>query len=104
MEKTHSLEIAPMISSFPPDLAAFVQNEVALGKFPSEGALLEAAVRRYQQEELAAEDLRREIQLGLDEFERGEFTTYDKDSISELFERIKREGRAALAAEQNAKP
>ena len=93
-----------MLNSFPPDLAAFVQGEVALGKYPTENAVVEAAVRLLKEQEAHTEFLRREIQLGLDEIERGNFTTYTKDTLPELIDDIKREGRKRLAAEQSPVP
>jgi len=92
-----------MLNSFPPDLAAFVQSEVALGKYPTEDAVVEAAVRLLKEQEAHTEFLRREIQLGLDEIERGELTTYDQDTLPELIDEIKRQGRKRLEAEQSAR-
>jgi putative addiction module CopG family antidote len=91
-----------MSNAFPPDLAAFVQSEIALGKYPSEDALMIAAVRllREQEEEDAA--LRQDIQAAIDQMERGECTRYDARSAGTLVEEIKSEGRRLLAARQNS--
>ena len=41
----------------------------------------------------ALEGLRKEVQIGLDQFDRGEFTEYDEESLRKFFEDIKAEGR-----------
>lgn len=43
------------------------------------------------------EELRRKVQIGFDQIERGEYTTYDENSLGELFERVKARGRKRLA-------
>lgn len=89
------------IDSFPPELAAFVQGEVALGKYPSETAVMVAAVRLLREQEEQEEFLRREIQAGIDQMERGEFTTYDAASLGSFAEEIKAKGRRLLAARES---
>ena len=41
-------------------------------------------------------DLQREIAIGLEQLERGDYTTYDAASLSSLAEDISRRGRARL--------
>ncbi len=57
-----------MIFELPADLEQFVHESVAKGNFATEAALLAEAVRLLQQRE----DLRREVQAGIDELDRGE--------------------------------
>lgn len=50
---------------------------------------------QWRQERL--EELRREITIGVEQIERGEYTEYDEDGLKQLFERIKSEGRAVCS-------
>lgn len=89
-----------MTNTFPPDLTSFVQGAVETGKYPSENALVTAAVRLLKEQDEHEEWLRKEVQAGLDQLERGEYTDYDDSSLDDLFERIKSDGRKVLAARQ----
>src|SRR5437762_2647508 len=91
-----------MTNSFPPDLTTYVQGAVSTGKYPSEHALVTAAVRLLKAKDEHEEWLRKEVQAGLNQLERGEYTDYDNDSLDDLFERIKSDGRKLLAARQGA--
>jgi hypothetical protein len=43
------------------------------------------------------DDLRRQIRVGIDQLERGEYRDYDQRTLTELAERIKKNGRKRLA-------
>ena len=43
------------------------------------------------------EELRKEIAIGIEQLERGEYTTYDENSLDGLLEEIKTRGRQQLA-------
>lgn len=45
--------------------------------------------------ELKLERLRAEVQIGIDEIERGEFIELDEDGLQQLIDEIKTEGRRA---------
>ena len=76
----HSISI-----QLPTDLDQFVQAQVASGDFRSEQELLEAAVRllrdRAEQKMARLSDLKRELQIGIDQLERGETTAFDAEAI-----------------------
>ncbi|HEX3871206.1 MAG TPA: hypothetical protein VHV77_12260 [Pirellulales bacterium] len=57
-----------MSLGLPDDLAQFVHDAVSRGAYPTEGALLTEAVRLLRQRE----ELRRQVQAGIDELDRGE--------------------------------
>jgi hypothetical protein len=44
------------------------------------------------------EEFRREVQIGLDQLDRGEYTEYDDESLKEFFEQIKAEGRQSQSS------
>ncbi len=48
--------------------------------------------------EMRLEDLRKEIQIGIDQLERGESTGYTTETLHELFDDIKARGKAKLEA------
>ncbi|KAF3885875.1 MULTISPECIES: type II toxin-antitoxin system prevent-host-death family antitoxin [Nostocales] len=54
----------------------------------------------HVEEELRAlklEALRHEVEIGIEQLENGQYTEYDEDSLSTLFEDIKARGRKRLA-------
>jgi antitoxin ParD1/3/4 len=77
-----------------PELENLIQDKVASGLYTSEGEVIREALRLLKDRDelklLAVEDLRREIQKGLDQLDRGESVLLDA-------ERIKSEGRRRLA-------
>ena len=77
-----------------PEIEHWIQDKVASGLYTSESEVIREAIRLLKDRDelklLAVEDLRREIQRGLDQLDRGE-------SVSLDVERIKSEGRRRLA-------
>ena len=77
-----------------PELEHLIQDKVASGLYASESEVIRAALRLLKDRDdlklLAVEDLRREIQKGLDQLDRGESGLLDA-------EYIKAEGRRRLA-------
>lgn len=91
--------------SLTPELEKFIQRKVASKMYQTASEVVRQALRVLQREEeydkarLAA--LRQDIQVGLDQLERGEYIEIKNEQDREaLLERIKREGRARLAAKQ----
>ena len=60
------------------------------------------ALRVLEERQRETEYLRREMQIGLDDFDRGDYEVYNDDSLKEFFEQIKAEGRKELEKESNA--
>jgi len=87
--------------AIPSELLAFIESKVTSGEYGStEDVVVEALslLRRVSQtndDTLAA--LRHDVQIGIDQMERGEFIECDDESLRELFEDIKRRGRERLA-------
>jgi antitoxin ParD1/3/4 len=71
--------------SLPPDLEAFVNAKIAEGQYQSRAEMVQEALiflrERDRQRELRLQDLRKEIQVGLDQLQRGERTPLDIESI-----------------------
>jgi len=62
----------------------FVEELVARGAYPSATEVVHDALRLLRQGEHKLESLRREIQIGIDELERGEISQLDIDAIKIL--------------------
>ena len=79
--------------SLPPELAAFVEREVGFGDFSTASEVVRAALRLLRRErELRAERLavlRREVMLGVEQADRGDFSSR---SIEEIADAVRREG------------
>jgi antitoxin ParD1/3/4 len=71
--------------SLPPDLEEFVANQVASGAYSTQGEIVREALmllrERQRLRELRLLDLRKEIQLGLEQSERGETGPWDVEEI-----------------------
>lgn len=86
--------------SLTPELEQLVNDEINSGQYKSASEVVREGLRlvRLRREKLAA--LRREIQLGIDDIERGDYVEYT--SVEELFEDI--EARVAKRAAKKRTP
>ena len=55
---------------------------------------------RDELDRIRLEALRKEIAIGIEQIERGEYTEYDEGSLNEMFEQIKARGRQRLAEQK----
>lgn len=69
------------MTTLTPDLQQFLDQQVAAGKFASSDAAVAEAVRQMKNREEKLAWLRREIQIGIDELERGEGTPWDVEEL-----------------------
>lgn len=85
--------------SLTPELEAMVNEKVQSGLYNSASEVVRAALRLLKQQDdlhhTRLEELRREIQIGIDEADRGEARPID-------FKALKAEGRARRAATKAA--
>jgi antitoxin ParD1/3/4 len=80
-----------MTFSLPPELSAFVDQTVAAGKFASPEDVVAAGLRLLQERAPELEELRKKLQEGLDDFERGDYIELNGDAeisrfVAEVFE------------------
>src|SRR5436305_13612122 len=77
-----------------PEFERLIHEKVASGLYTSEDEVIREALRLHKDRDelrlLAVEDIRREVEKGLDQLDRGESVLLDP-------ERIKAEGRRRLA-------
>ena len=86
-----------MTVDIPAEFQPFVQAAINRGDFRDESEVVGEALRVLQAREQRLKELRREVQLGIDQLDRGEYSEYDERSLKEFFEQIKTEGRKSLA-------
>ncbi len=91
-----------MSSPLPPDLETFVRHEVAVGNYPRAEDVISDGLRLLRERKLY--ELRRDIDAGLAQIERGEgIELRDDDALREFFEDIKRRGRQRLQAKSSSR-
>jgi antitoxin ParD1/3/4 len=89
--------------SLTPQLEDFVKEKVKTGRYHSASEVVREALRMLEERDLRLADLRKEIAVGVEQLEHGEYTTYDQDTIGDFFEEIKKEGRKRLKAKSQSK-
>ncbi len=94
--------------SLTPEQVSFLERQVKSGRYISAEAAIREAVDLLEQNETDdlggwdIEELRRELQLGIDQLDRGEGIELDEFSLHELVEGVKARGRKRLAQENVA--
>lgn len=90
-----------MLATIPSELEAFIQSEIASGKYASADEAVSEAVRLLQERERDLETLRNEIEIGMSAYQRGEVTTIRTDADRQaLIDDVQRRGRERLQAAQ----
>lgn len=91
-----------MISkSLPPDLDKFVRDEVASGRFQSADDVVREGLRLLRERMQRADALRRDLDEGLEQLERGEgIEISDERAEERFFEEIKTRGAERLKRER----
>ena len=87
-----------------PEDEEFVCDLVRSGRYVVPEEVVREALHLLQNDEyvrkMRLEELNAKIQVGMDQFERGEYKTYTREELHEFFEDIKRRGREELASER----
>ena len=77
--------MSSMQDPLPIDLQQFVDHQIDSGKFASTREVIQEALKVFREfertRELKRDDLRAEIQLGLDELDNGKSESFDLESI-----------------------
>jgi antitoxin ParD1/3/4 len=86
-----------------PELENLINEKIKSGKYDSPGEVIREGLRLLKEQDelkrIRLEELRREVQKGIDEMREGRFTTYN--STEELAEEIIKEARAEYEARKN---
>jgi antitoxin ParD1/3/4 len=83
-----------------PQLEEIVRRMVESGGYDSPEDVIRQALELLDRRDKNLAWLRKEVQKGLDQLERGEYTVYDEQGLKDLAERVKARGRERLKAEQ----
>ena len=86
--------------SLNPQFEKLVKQKVQSGEYASESEVIQEALRLLEQRDKKLIELRSDIQIGLDQLERGEYTTYDEDGLKDLAKTIKSRNRKRLESER----
>lgn len=86
------------MSIYSPEVQNLVEEHLASGLYQSADELLITALRVLRERDERQEKLRRELQIGRDQIDRGEFAEYDEVSLRTLFDTIQAEGRQRYQA------
>ena len=82
-----------------PDLEALVHDELESGRFASPTEVIAEALRRLRMSRSEdRETLRREIQVGVEDLEKGAFRDFDEATLSKLAGDIETRGLRRLKA------
>jgi antitoxin ParD1/3/4 len=86
-----------MSPAIPAEFVPFVTRELASGKYGSEAEVVAAALRLLEERERKLDGLRADIQLGVDQLERGEgIVLADDAALGAFFDEIKVRSRERL--------
>lgn len=85
----------------------FIDENIKTGRYLSASELVREGLRLLQEQEqlrqLRLEQLRKEVDTGLDALGRGAYTQLDEDGMKRHLENVKVRGRAQLARQKKAK-
>lgn len=86
------------------ELEQFVQSQVESGMYYSASEVIRDGLRLLKEKDMLRqikiEELRKEIQKGINQLERGEYATYDSDSLTSFADDIKQKARTRTNREQ----
>ena len=83
--------------SLTPELERLITDKVETGSYQTASEVVREALRLLKQRDESLVQLRKDVQAGLDQIGRGEYTVYDRKSTPKLAARVKGRGRKRLA-------
>ena len=84
--------------SLTPELERLINDKVETGFYQTASEVVREALRLLKHRDEGLVELRRDIQAGLDQAVRGEYTAHNRPSLSKLAAQVKARGRKRLAA------
>jgi len=89
--------------SLTPELERLINDKVEAGSYQTASEVVREALRLLKLRDEGLVQLRRDIQAGFDQIERGEFSDYTPRSESKLASIVKARGRKRLVALKRSK-
>jgi antitoxin ParD1/3/4 len=93
--------------SLTPELDSYVQEKVHTGMYHSASEVVRAGLRllrvQDQLRQARLDQLRSDIDVGIDQMEHGEFTQVSAEGVGDLSAKIKSKGRELLSARQGVR-
>jgi antitoxin ParD1/3/4 len=90
----------------PPDLEGFVNERINSGDYAAPIEVVRDALLLLKERDawrrVRLEELRGQVQVGVDQIDRGEYTSYTAETLPQLFDQIRQRGRQRLESEQHA--
>lgn len=83
------------------ELEQLVSDKVKTGMYQTASEVIREGLRLLNERDHRLEALRRDIRVGFEAVDRGEFSEFDEVTVGELSERVKARGRKRLATEQS---
>ena len=87
-----------MTTLIPPELESFVQQQLASGEYRSAEEVIGAGLRVLQELKHRQEDFRKEVQIGVDQLDRGEGILLDQAGLRQFFDEIQQRGQSRYDA------
>ena len=92
-----------MVGTIPSDLEPFVQQQVATGQYASADEVVVAGLQVLRELKRRQEEFREQVQLGVDELDRGEGTKVAASDLRAFFDDIQARGRQRYEASKKAR-
>jgi putative addiction module CopG family antidote len=79
-----------------PEQQAFIKAGIEGGRYQSSEDAIQEALRQWEDRQRTLAQLQVLVDEGMEDLERGRYNDFTDETLPELFERIKREGRRRL--------
>ena len=101
------MKVKIMNITLPPELEKMVEEKVKSGCYDSPSQVVREGLQLLREQDhikqLRLEELRREIQKGIDDMREGRYTVYNADELDKLADKIISRGMRKLEQKQNGK-
>lgn len=81
------------------DQQELIRQKVESGLYSSPNEVISTALRLLDQYDHTVEELRKDVQEGVDQLDRGEYTEYTDETLHQFFEEIEAQGLKELEAQ-----
>ena len=90
-----------MTMTIPPEFEPFVKQQLAQGEYQSIEDMVGDGLRILQELKRRQEEFRREVQLGVDQLDRGEGISLDREELRRFFDDLQQRGQARFEANRS---